>query len=86
MGEPRELYLIHFSVENGKGVTVGKAIYKEPENTDLQNSWSIVGLDGTAIRIGNTMQHCHFGTVASKIFAMGHMSPAHQQITFQGYL
>ena len=53
VGEPRELYLTYFSVENGKGVTVGKAIYKKLENTDLQNSLSIVGPDGTAIRTGN---------------------------------
>ena len=52
VGEPAGLYLTHFSVEDCKGVTVGKAIYKELENTNLQNSWSIVGSDGTAIMTG----------------------------------
>ena len=45
VGEPGEMYLTHFSVEDFKGVTVGKAIYEELENTDLQNSLSIVGSD-----------------------------------------
>ena len=52
VGEPGGLYLTHFCVEDGKGVTVGKAIYKELENTNLQNSLSIVGSDGTAIMTG----------------------------------
>ena len=60
VGEPGELYLTHFSVEDGKGVTVGKAIYKELENTDLQNSLSIVGSDGTAIMTGK-----HHGSMAT---------------------
>ena len=29
VGEPGELYWTHFSVEDGKGVTVGKAIFKD---------------------------------------------------------
>ena len=54
------MYLTHFSVEEGKAVTVGKAIYKELENTDLQTSFSIVGTDGTASMSGK-----HHGSIAT---------------------
>ena len=75
VGEPGELHLTHFSVEDGKEITVGKAIYKEVKNTDLQKSLLIVGSDGTAIMTGK-----HHGSIATLKHC--HMSPAHRQITF----
>ena len=59
-GEPGELYLIHFSFELDKDLTIAKAIYKALENTDLQNSLLILGLDGTAIMTGK-----HHGSIAT---------------------
>ena len=62
--EPVEMYLTHFSVEESKDVTIAKNTYKALGNTDLQNSLSIVGSDGTAIMTGKhhgsiaTLQHC----------------------------
>ena len=61
VGEPGELYLTHLSVEDGKGTTIGQALYKVIENTDLQNTLSTIGSDaGTPIMTGK-----HHGSIAT---------------------
>ena len=60
VGKPRELYLTHLSVEDGKGTTIGQALYKATENTDLQNTLSTIGSDGTPIMTGK-----HHGSIAT---------------------
>ena len=60
VGEPGEMYLTHLSVEDGKGTTIGQALYKAIENTDLQNTLSTIGSDGTPIMTGK-----HHGSIAT---------------------
>ena len=60
MGKLGELYLTHLSVEDGKGTTIGQGIYKAIENTDLQNTLSTIGSDGTPIMTGK-----HHGSIAT---------------------
>ena len=88
VGKLGELYWTNFSVEDGKEVIVGKAFYKEMENTDLQNSLSIVGSNRTEIMTGK-----HHGSIATLkqllqrplqwVICLLH---THQRITFQAYL
>jgi len=47
VGEPGELYLTHLTIDDGKGVTIAKAIHDALKNTDLVNSLSLTGSDGT---------------------------------------
>ena len=52
--------MTHFSVEEGKDVTIAKAIYKALKNIDPHNSLSIIGLDRNAIKTGK-----HHGSIAT---------------------
>ena len=60
VGKPGKLYLTHLSVQDGKGTTIGQALYKAIKNTDLQNTLSTIGSDGTPIMTGK-----HRGSIAT---------------------
>ena len=52
VGEPGEFYLTHVTPDDGKGATIGKALYDVIENTDLQEKITTVGSDGTPVMTG----------------------------------
>ena len=54
VGEPGELYLTHFTPEDGKGLTIANGLYKKIENSQLQDSLTVIGTDGTNTMTGPT--------------------------------
>ena len=52
VGEPGGFYLTHLTTDDGKGLTVAKALGECLENTDLKERLVVIGTDGTASMTG----------------------------------